>query len=223
MVQPDSTWNPLLLAAAIGLAAYLIGSISPAYLVVRRLRGQDIRRLGDGNAGAENVARVAGLKAGILVAALDIAKGLLVVLLARALTPEDSTLFSPAPLLTDESYRLSVMLLAGVAVVLGHSWPLYLKGTGGRGAAAGVGVLFGLVPLASLLVLLPAVGLMWLTRSSTWGLAFFFIGAAVATGGLGQLGLFGYSWLLAPYAVAVPALVGAIHWLSLRRGRTAEG
>ena len=221
MFSPDSNWSPLLLAVAIGLAAYLVGSISPAHLVVRR-RGQDIRQLGDGNAGAENVARVAGLKAGILVAALDIAKGLLAVLLARALTREDSTpflLFQPP---AGEDSRLSFMLLAGVAAVIGHSWPWYLGGRGGRGAAAGVGVLFGLAPLASLLALLPAFVLLCLTRSSTWGLAAFFIGAVVAATGLGYLVLFGYSWLLASYAVVVPALVGAIHWRSVCRGRPAD-
>ena len=79
------TWEAVAFTAVVTLAAYLIGSIPTAYLVVRRRRGQDIRQLGDGNAGAENVARILGRKAGVIVALIDLSKGLVVILLVRGL------------------------------------------------------------------------------------------------------------------------------------------
>ncbi len=79
------TWETAAFTAVVTVAAYLIGSIPTAYLVVRRRRGQDIRQLGDGNAGAENVARILGRKAGVIVALIDLSKGLVVILLVRGL------------------------------------------------------------------------------------------------------------------------------------------
>ena len=218
MIVPDSAWNALLLAVGLAAFAYLVGSLLPAYWVVRRLRGQDIRLLGDGNAGAENAARAAGLKAGILVASMDIGKGLLVVLLAGALTTAAAPAFPPAPAVGPD-YRQLVMLLAGLAVVSGHSWPLYLPGTGGRGAASAVGVLFAIIPLAALIAAAPAAVLLCLTRSATWGLAAFFTGAVTCTALLGGLGLYGYAWHWAPYAAATPVLVALVHWRRRPRSR----
>ena len=206
MVPPVLTWNALFLAAALVAAAYLIGSIPTAYLVVRRRRGQDIRRLGDGNSGAENVGHVLGLKAGVSVAALDTAKGLAVILLARLLAPD---------------YYQGLAMLAGVAAVIGHSWPLYLRGPGGRGAATAVGVLLGMTPLTAGPVLLPALGIAYLSRSVTRGLATFFIGNAALAGVFGYYHLFSYPWSLVGYVIILPVLVGIIHYLSTRRKRPA--
>ena len=200
-------WPHILLAAAVIVAAYLVGSLSAAYLLTRRLRGQDIRTLGDGNAGAENVARVLGLKAGVIVAVLDIGKGLAVAVAARLLTPYETGTLPLYP------------LLAGAAAVIGHSWPVYLKGTGGRGAATAAGALLALAPLMALAVLLPSLAVLAITRSATWCLASFFIGVVVPTGVLAGLGVAGYSWATVGYVVTLPALVAAIHFLSRRRAR----
>ena len=109
------------------IIAYLLGSISAAYIVTRLLTGKDIRRLGGGNAGARNTFREVGLAAAIPVAIFDVGKGAAAVAIA-------SWLIGTSP------YALFV-LLAGLAVVAGHMWPVYLKFTGGNGLAAAIGVL----------------------------------------------------------------------------------
>ena len=217
MVQPASISSFLVIALAVVFVAYLVGSVSPSYMLVRRRLGRDIRQLGDGNAGAENVSRLVGLRPAIAVAAVDISKGLVVVLVARGITPAnqgDSPWGSPV---SWEGLRCGLMLAAGAAAIIGHSWSVYLKGAGGRGAATAVGALFGMITLPALLVMAPAFALMWHYRSTTWGLASFFVGAVSLTIFLGYFGLVGYSLTWVPYVVTLPALVGAIHVWSLRR------
>lgn len=202
-------------------AAYLVGALSPAYLLVRRATGRDIRQMGDGNAGAENVWRAVGPRAAVVVGTIDILKGLAVVLLARNLAPylaAGTQAEGPLDLAaTGDTFRHGLMLLAGAGAVIGHSWSIYLRGPGGRGAATAVGALVGIAPLPSLLVTLPSLGLMFLNRSSTWGLASFFIGSVGMVGVLGYFGLFGYNWHWIAYTAALPALVGVIHLRSMKR------
>ena len=117
-------------AVVVGMS-YMLGSIPSGYLVARMLAGKDLLRSGTGNLGGLNAARVAGLPAGLLTAALDIAKGALAVHLARILAPG-----SWAP------------LLAGLAAVVGHNWMLFLgtKG-GGKGLATSTGAMLLLLPV----------------------------------------------------------------------------
>ena len=110
--------------------AYLLGSIPSAYITGRLFKGIDIRQAGGGNIGAVNVLREIGLVPGLLVLVADIAKGSLAVIIA---------------LWFDLS--LILVLVAGFAAVVGHSWPVFLKFKGGKGAATTLGVLFALVPL----------------------------------------------------------------------------
>jgi glycerol-3-phosphate acyltransferase PlsY len=121
-------------ALAIIAAAYGVGSIPWSYLIVRRLQGEDIRRMGSGNVGATNVLRTAGKKAGIAALLLDAAKGIAVVVAARALG---------AP-----PY---VVCVSAVAVVLGHVFPVFLGFRGGKGVATAAGAL-GALALPVLLV-----------------------------------------------------------------------
>ena len=188
-----------------GLFSYLVGSFPTAYLVVRWRTGQDLRRLGDGNVGAENAARVLGVRAGVFIGGVDIAKGVLVILLTR--------------LWIDS---LPAELVAGVAVVLGHSWPVFLKGHGGRGAATALGVLLALMPYPAVPLALVMLLLIFLTRSTTRGLAFFY-GSNLLVGLLTRWLLpesyqpgwpLDYSYPALGYALALPVLVGLIHWLS---------
>ena len=123
------------LAAAIG---YLLGSC-PNGLLVSRARGVDIRRHGSGNIGATNVLRVLGKRWGYLVFALDAIKGFAAVWLAFALT---SVTNPGAP------YREVVGIAGGVACILGHTFPVWLRFRGGKGVATSAGVLLGLMPLA---------------------------------------------------------------------------
>lgn len=117
------------------LMGYLAGSIPTGYLVVRLLKGQDIRTVGSGNTGATNVGRVAGKFWAVFVAVFDMAKGGLVVLGALA-----AGVSSP--------WLLAVTAVAGV---IGHNYPVWLRFSGGKGVATSFGVLFFLDPLATLL------------------------------------------------------------------------
>ena len=217
MLNPATDWDFLAITLSVVAVAYLVGSLSPSYVLVRRRLGQDIRQLGDGNAGAENVSRLIGLKPAIVVAIIDISKGLAVVLLARSLAPASQADYPMTGSLSGDGFSNGLILAAGLAAVVGHSWSLYLKGAGGRGAATAVGALCGMVTLPALLVALPALGLMYLHRSTTWGLASFFVGTVTATAALGFLNVLGYTPAWTLYAVALPALVGVIHYNSVRR------
>lgn len=112
---------------------YLIGSIPFAYLVVKWRNGKDIRKLGDGNVGAQNVWNTIGPFESILVLTGDCLKGFFAFWLAR-------WLFSQNP-----PYEI-----AAIAVVLGHDFSIYLKGYGGKGMAATIGFLVAYNPLATL-------------------------------------------------------------------------
>src|ERR1700681_5067322 len=109
---------PLIIAAA-----YLIGSIPFALILARRWGAAELRRIGSGNLGAANVLRTSGVTAGILVAALDIAKGAASVLLAIRLSPHAA---APAA--------------AGFAAIVGHVYPVWLRFRGGKGVATACGV-----------------------------------------------------------------------------------
>ena len=125
------------------IVGYLLGSFPSAYLITRWLTGKDIRQLGGGNAGARNTYREVGLRAGIAVAVLDIAKGAAAVALAHWLLD--------APLYGGEVQFF--ILLTALAAVAGHMWSVYLKFTGGNGLAATIGGLVIIMPWELLIVL----------------------------------------------------------------------
>lgn len=115
------------------LAAYLIGAVPFGYLVARA-RGINILAHGSGNIGATNVGRVLGKPYGVLVFVLDVAKGALPTAAAAWL---------------DYDFLVSRDLLAvgmGLAAFLGHLFPVYLGGRGGKGVATGAGVVLVLLP-----------------------------------------------------------------------------
>src|SRR5215472_15538736 len=114
--------------------AYLLGSIPFGLLLAKLFGGSDLRKSGSGNIGATNVARVVGPAAGILTLLLDAAKGALAVWLAGRLSGQSATM----------------IMLAGVAALLGHCFPVWLKFKGGKGVATALGVFLMLAPLAAL-------------------------------------------------------------------------
>ena len=200
--MPTWDWPALALTIILMPAAYLLGSIPTGWLLTRRRLGQDLRRLGDGNVGAENAARVLGRQAGIIVASVDVGKGLAAILLDRVVAGDD--------------YFLPVALLCGGAAVIGHSWPVWLRGAGGRGAATAAGVLLGMTPWAAGPAVLPALAVLVLRRSATGCLAAFFIGTVSLAAGYAGLQLFGYSGADVGGALAMPALSAAIHFWRTR-------
>jgi glycerol-3-phosphate acyltransferase PlsY len=131
-----------LLLSLVVLGSYLLGAI-PFGWIVARARGVDILRVGSGNIGATNVARMVGLGWGLLVFLLDFAKGAAPVLLVRWLDPPSDVELPP--------HGLAV--LAGVAAFLGHLFPVYLGFRGGKGVATGAGVAVALVPFITLIAL----------------------------------------------------------------------
>lgn len=131
---------------AVVVLAYLIGSIPFALLVARRT-GADLRRVGSGNLGAANVMRASGVRTGLLVATLDMAKGAVGVLIARQLAPE-----APTP------------AIAGLAAVVGHVYPVWLRFRGGKGVATACGVFSMLTPAAMPLAVAVFITTVWATR-----------------------------------------------------------
>jgi len=121
------------------LGAYLIGSFPTGFLLVKWLKRVDLRTVGSGNIGATNVGRVAGPWARALVFVMDAAKGALPVVVAPSL------LASPPP---------AAGLACGLAAVLGHNFPIFLKFKGGKGVATTIGVLFAADPPAGIIYLL---------------------------------------------------------------------
>ncbi len=113
------------------ILAYIIGSIPTGYIIVKLFTGQDIRTIGSGSTGATNVKRVMGKKWFFIVMLLDAIKGALPVVLAKLF----ATAFAGIGLLP---------VLAAVAVILGHSKSIFLKFTGGKSVASGVGTILAL-------------------------------------------------------------------------------
>ena len=177
------------------LAAYFIGGIPTAYLAARRIKGADIRQLGNRNAGAANVYRTVGHKAGIAVAVVDIAKGSAAVVLAKAIL--DST---------------TAEMISGGLAVAGHNWPAHLQFRGGRGAATGVGVLLATIPMLAIPLGLASLAVWYFAKKVTIPLGFFLILTPILA-----WWPMDYSYPLAGYSLLMPLLVGMSHYLSVKR------
>jgi glycerol-3-phosphate acyltransferase PlsY len=122
--------NPWLLSISL---AYLLGSIPFGYLLVKIFRHQDIRATGSGNIGATNVLRSGAKGLGIATLLLDCGKAFLAVKIAQHLAPGN--------------YDLAVV--AAVAAILGHVFPIWLGFRGGKGVASALGVFLALSPAAT--------------------------------------------------------------------------
>ncbi len=127
-------WVQVAVAAACVVAAYLIGGIPWALLIGKWVRGIDIREHGSGNTGAANAFRVLGKGPGFAVFFLDYFKGVVAVLLPLLLTPW--------------GWHDLTLVLAGLACIIGHTYSPYMGFKGGKGLAAGAGVITVITPLA---------------------------------------------------------------------------
>ncbi|MCX6008665.1 MAG: glycerol-3-phosphate acyltransferase, partial [Chloroflexi bacterium] len=169
--------------------AYLLGSIPFAY-IIGKLSGLDVRKVGDRNVGTFNVFRHAGLVAGIATLIADVGKGALAIVVAKLLSVQELVVFG-----------------AGVAAVIGHNWPVFLRFRGGRGLAVIIGVLLALLPREMLIAAAISIAVLFATRNSVWfGVALF-------------LPLVLLCWLfrerisLLIYSAALPCLSGLTHLL----------
>ena len=125
----------VLVPLACGLVGYLIGSIPFGFMIVKLVKGIDIRDQGSGRTGGTNVFRVAGFPAGLITALLDVGKGAVTVWVVRLLFPE---------------MQGWAEALAGAGVVLGHNASVFLRFRGGAGGATSVGTALALWPLGGL-------------------------------------------------------------------------
>ncbi len=119
--------------------AYLLGTVSSAYILVKILKGEDIRECGSGNVGATNAARVLGKIPGLLVLVLDVIKGVIAVIFIAHFIGQR----------VDISLEI-IKALLGLSVVCGHIFNVFLKFKGGKGVATSAGVLLCLSPIAVL-------------------------------------------------------------------------
>jgi acyl phosphate:glycerol-3-phosphate acyltransferase len=119
----------MLVSILIIIGAYLVGSIPTAFVIVKWRYKSDIRQYGSGSVGASNVYRNFSKRFGILVFIWDVAKGALVIWIAKLLHIENV-----------------FQIAAGLAVVIGHNWPVFLKFNAGRGIATTLGVSVMLMP-----------------------------------------------------------------------------
>jgi glycerol-3-phosphate acyltransferase PlsY len=127
----------MLVMLTVALVGYLLGSIPSGY-IAGRMRGVDLRREGSGNIGATNALRVLGKKLGYCVFAADLLKGWAAViagfLIARSVPG------------AGEAFAVNCGVIAAVAVVVGHSFPVWLGFRGGKGIATSAGVMLALFP-----------------------------------------------------------------------------
>lgn len=144
----------MLASALVVVGSYLLGSIPFGYLA-GRIGGIDIRKVGSGNIGATNVVRTLGKRYGYPVFVLDFLKGFGAVKISISIATEARLEWG-----SPEMFGI----LAAIVVVIGHSFPLWLKFRGGKGVATSAGALFGLMPLAAVIAVVIWVSVFWFTR-----------------------------------------------------------
>ena len=150
---------------------YLLGSIPFGYLIVRATQGTDVRETGSGGTGATNVSRRAGKVAGVLTLVLDALKGAAAVAIAKLILGFP-VIVNPGPIDAQTLYSTNaywIFAAAGIAALVGHIFPAWLKFRGGKGVATGVGVFLMLAPLAVGIALLVFIAVVVLTRYISLG------------------------------------------------------
>ncbi|MGD0173731.1 MAG: glycerol-3-phosphate acyltransferase [Anaerolineales bacterium] len=167
------------------LASYLIGAIPFAYIVSRLVAGVDIRRVGDGNAGAKNTFHSVGPLAGVLVGVADISKGMLAVVLARTISGSEET-----------------AMVAGMSAVLGHDFSPFLDFHGGQGMASMVGAFLLLFPVPATTAVALSLVILGITRNwdAAWTAGFLILIALVI--------VCGYGWNRVLYTVLLIPTIG---------------
>ncbi len=130
---------------AVVVGGYLLGSIPFGVLIARRMGGVDPRQHGSGKMGATNVLRTVGRKAAAISAGLDMLKGVLAVVFAGFLVGKSYLVVGNVGL-----GMLVAQVLAALAAIAGHIWPVFLGFHGGRGVATFFGGLIALCPVAAI-------------------------------------------------------------------------
>lgn len=148
----------MVIDVVMAIIAYLIGSINFSVIISKKVAGFDVREKGSGNAGSTNMLRSVGKGAAVLTLLCDILKGVVAILIAIGI----------GNLVKDADKGLLVQI-AGVAVVLGHTFPIFFGFKGGKGVATSLGVLLMSNWQIGLICLVFAIVLMALTRMVSLG------------------------------------------------------
>ena len=180
------------------ILGYVLGSVPFGFLAAR-LKGVDIRTQGSGNIGATNVWRVCGWRFGLPVFILDALKGVAAVWLGRWLVNDGA-------------------ILCAAACILGHSFPVWLNFKGGKGVATSLGVMLGLMPLATLIVF--AAWAIIFKASGYVSLASIIAAALLPTiVGVGNCTGWAYGWAAFWFALVAGLLVIVRHRSNIARLR----
>jgi glycerol-3-phosphate acyltransferase PlsY len=178
----------------LAVAAYLVGSVSPSYLLVRFKTGEDVRQTGSRNAGTLNTYNRLGIMGALVVLALDVGKGTLSVLVPTLVNAPEWTIFATAPL-----------------VLIGHNWPVLLQFRGGKGAAVLLGVSLGLFPAVTAVCLIAIALVMILFRNVVLGAATGYVLVCIA------LIIVGTEWPMVMLSILITLLAGATYLFGFRR------
>ncbi len=192
------------------IIGYLLGSIPFGLLISRRAGGVDIRQYGSGRTGTTNVLRTAGKKAAVLAAFLDILKGVLSVVFAGLIVGKSYLVIGDFAL-----GILVAQVLAALAAIVGHIWPIFLKFRGGRGVATFIGGMVALCPPAGIFgggIMLIGAGL---TRYASLGSIAGVVGAYAILVPLVIVGGF-------PIEYLAYALIGAVLIIVMHRDNIAR-
>jgi len=194
--------------------AYLLGSIPFGYVLVKFVRGEDIRLSGSGNIGATNVARSGAKGLGALTLLLDVLKGAAAVWIAAALAASSYNRCAGV----SETFglpcipALRLMSLAALFAVLGHIFPVWLKFKGGKGVATALGVFALLFPKAVLISLVIFIVVLGISRYVSLGSILAALAFPIAA-----YFLYEPPWITLVLTAAVSAVVVLKHHQNLRR------
>ncbi|MDL2224727.1 glycerol-3-phosphate 1-O-acyltransferase PlsY [Eubacteriales bacterium OttesenSCG-928-M02] len=178
------------------LIAYLIGSIPTSVILTRLFLKDDIRQHGSGNPGTSNMTRTYGVRLGAITLILDALKGVAAVFVGLSMVGEAGRYY------------------CGIAAVIGHDWPIFLKFKGGKGIATSFGVLLAIMPGWALLALLVFLLVTIVTRYFSLGslCALFFFVIVVLVGYMDNPALV--------FTTIILAVIGVFrHWENIKRLR----
>ena len=142
----------------VAIIAYLLGSISFSVIISKKVAGFDVRQKGSGNAGTTNVLRSVGKKAAIITLICDVLKGVVAILVAYLVG-----------LIVKDLNNSLLIQIAGITVIVGHTFPIFFQFKGGKGIATALGVLLMTNWNIGLICLVFALVLMILTRIVSLG------------------------------------------------------
>ncbi len=140
------------------IIAYAIGSINFSVIISRKMAGFDVREKGSGNAGSTNVLRTVGKKAAIITLVCDILKGVVAILIGLLIG-----------VIAEDASKALLVEIAALAVVLGHTYPIFFEFRGGKGVATSLGIILLINWKIGLICLIFALAIMAIARMVSLG------------------------------------------------------